>query len=104
MISKKYFILKKNGEPNCECYCRAVTKIENYGRAVLDTTQIWDCHHRLETHFLRNGKWIRRDEDLTAEQLIEDGKYFDVPPEELIFLTRAEHRTLHDEACPRLKT
>lgn len=76
-------------------YCKDFTKIENYSKAVLDTTQVWDVHHRLETHYLKNGKWISRDEELLTEQLIEEGVYFDRPPEELIFLTRSEHKKYH---------
>lgn len=25
-----------------------LTKIENYDKAVVDETQVWECHHRLE--------------------------------------------------------
>lgn len=91
MISKKHFRLKKNGEPNCECFCIDFTKIENYSKAALDSTQVWECHHRLETHYKKGGKWVRRDEDLTPEQLKAEGMYYDVSPEELIFLTHEEH-------------
>ena len=98
MICKFHFRLnKKTGEPlKNVTFCKDVTKIENYSKAVLDTTQIWDCHHRLETHYLKDGKWIRRDEDLTYQQLIDEGVYFDVPPSEQIFLTRVEPNSLHN--------
>lgn len=95
MINKQMFRLKKDGEPYARCFCKDFTKIENYSKAVLDTTQTWDCHHRRETHYLKNGIWIRRNEDLPKQQLIEDDVYYNVPPEELIFLTQAEHKTLH---------
>lgn len=80
-------------------FCEDFTKIENYSQAVLDTTQTWDCHHRLETHYLKNGKWIERDRDeqITKKQLIEDNKYYDVPASELIFLTKTEHMSLHNK-------
>lgn len=93
MISEFHFRLnKKTGEPlKNVTFCRDVTKIENYSKAVLDTSQIWECHHRLETHYLERGKWVRREQEVSMKQLIEDGKYFDVPPEELIFLTHEEH-------------
>ena len=97
MICKDMFRIKKDGEPYRSCYCKDITKIENYSKAVLDTTQTWECHHRLETHYLEKGKWVRREQEVSVEQLIEDGKYFDVPPEELIFLTHAEHSSLHKE-------
>lgn len=29
--------------------CEDASKIENYDKAVADTTQIWICHHRSET-------------------------------------------------------
>lgn len=76
---------------NVAKYCKDFTKIENYSRAVLDTSQKWECHHRLETHYLKGGKWIKREEELSPKKLKEDNLYFDRPPEELIFLTREEH-------------
>ena len=93
MICKFHFRLnKETGEPlKNVTFCRDVTKIENYSKAVLDTTQVWECHHRLETHYLERGRWVRREQEVSMERLIEDGKYFDVPPEELIFLTHEEH-------------
>lgn len=98
MICEFHFRLnKETGEPlKNVTFCKDVTKIENYSKAVLDTTQVWDCHHRRETHYLKDGEWIRRDEDLTYQQLIDEGVYFDVPPSELIFLTRDEHNLLHN--------
>ena len=30
-------------------YCKEdLSKIENYDKAIADTSQIWDCHHRTE--------------------------------------------------------
>ena len=30
-------------------YCKVdISKIENYDKAMSDTEQVWDCHHRLE--------------------------------------------------------
>ena len=87
MISKEHFRLKKNGEPNCECFCRHPELIENYGKAIADTTQVWDCHHR-------------REELYPYKELIERGEYFDVSPDELIFLTHAEHQKI-DSKCKR---
>lgn len=71
-------------------YCKDFTQIENYSLAVLDSTQIWECHHRLETHYLKNGKWVKREEEISPEKLKEDNLYFDRPANELIFLTRKE--------------
>lgn len=84
MISEKY--LKRY------CYCRHPELIENYEKAIADTTQTWLCHHRLETH---NSDGERRLVDLSYKELIALGMYYDRPPEELIFLTRAEHKSLH---------
>lgn len=64
--------------------CEDISLIENYKQAISDTTQTWDCHHRLET-----------DLGLTRDELIKQNKYFNVPASELIFLTRAEHVRLH---------
>ena len=61
-----------------------ITKIENYEQAMNDTTQTWDCHHRLET-----------DLNLTKQELIDRKLYFKRPASELIFLTHAEHTSLH---------
>lgn len=63
--------------------CEDIRLIENYEDAVNDP-EIWDCHHRLES-----------DLGLTRDELIEQGKYFKVPANELIFLTHAEHARLH---------
>lgn len=90
---------KKNGEPYKNCFLKKpedITKIENYSKAVLDTSQIWECHHRRETHYLEKGKWVEREVALSSSQLIEDGKYYHVEPSELIFLTPSDHRALHN--------
>lgn len=82
MINEQVFRLKKNGEPNCNCFCRNPELIENYEKAIADATQTWECHHRMEKYFPR-------------KTLIAIGWYWDCEPEELIFLTRAEHNSLH---------
>ena len=61
-----------------------ITQIENYFQAMNDTTQIWDCHHRLET-----------DLNLTKQELIDRKLYYSRPASELIFLTHSEHSKLH---------
>lgn len=61
-----------------EGYCKDYTKIENYEKAIVDTTQTWHCHHRNERFY-------------TKQELIDLGLYFDCPPCELIFLTVEEH-------------
>ena len=87
MINEYKFRLKKNGEPYTRCFCRHPELIENYDKAISDTTQTWVCHHR-------------REELYSQKELIERGEYFDVPPEELIFLTQAEHGRI-DSFCKR---
>ena len=64
-----------------------LTKIENYEKAIADTTQVWDCHHRLE---IQDGKPVLK------KDLIAQGLYYRRPAEELIFLTHSEHRNLHN--------
>lgn len=65
-----------------------ISRIENYDKAVSDTTQIWDCHHRLELTL--DGEFAH-----TRKELIQLGVYYRRPYFELIFLTRSEHRRLH---------
>lgn len=78
MIDKTRFRLKKNGEPCSRCYCRHPELIENYDKAMADETHIWEVHHRKEELY-------------SSKELIERGEYYDVLPEELIFLTKEEH-------------
>ena len=63
-----------------------LTKIENYDKAIADTTQVWDCHHRLE---------VQDGEEVSRSDLIKQGLYYHRPAEELIFLTHSEHKKLH---------
>ena len=77
---------------NFECYCKDYTKIENYEKAKADNFVGWDCHHRLETH-TSDGE--RRLVDITKKELKALNMYFNRPPEELIFLTKADHTYLH---------
>ena len=66
------------------CCIDSITLIENYEKAINDTTQCWVLHHRKEI-----------DEGLSVKQLIEQNLYFHRPPTELIFLTKSEHISLH---------
>ena len=74
--------LRFNKKHPCECYCDTPELIENYEKAIADTTQTWECHHRFEAIF-------------TKQELIKYNWYFNVEPNCLIFLTPAEHRKLH---------
>ena len=70
-------------EKRAKRYCKEdISLIENYDKAVSDTTQLWHCHHRRETIFSR-------------KDLIEIGEYYNRPACELIFLTSFEHIRLH---------
>ena len=65
-------------------YCKdAPSLIENYDKAIADTTQVWQCHHRRETIY-------------SAKELIDIGEYYNRPACELIFLTPSNHRRLHN--------
>lgn len=76
MINEKY--VKK--------YCKEdISKIENYAKAMADTTQTWECHHRTEIW------WGCSREDLIARNC-----YYNREAYELIFLTPAEHVRLHN--------
>ena len=92
MINKEVFRLKKDRTPYKYCFCRTPELIENRDRAVNDQSQMWCCHHRLETH---TSEGERRLVDISKEELIALNMYYDRPPEELIFLTKSEHMSLH---------
>ena len=79
-------------ESGVKKFCKDFKKIENYEKAVNDTTQTWACHHRLETH---NSDGEKRLVDIARKELIALGMYYDRPSEELIFLTITEHAKLH---------
>lgn len=87
MISNSLFI-----KTHKKCFCDTPELIENYDEAIRDTSQIWHCHHRLETH---NSEGIERAIFLTKKELEELDMYYHRPPKELIFLTEHEHKKLH---------
>jgi hypothetical protein len=72
-------------------FCTTPEKIENFDKVWEDQingvvfNQKWVIHHRRE---ITEGK--------TKDQLIEEGNYYIVPPNELIYLTSSEHTTLHN--------
>lgn len=85
------------GKGRINLYCNGdITKIENYENAVNDESQIWDCHHRLETHF-SDGTERPKSAQLGIKELKALDVYFNRPPEELIFLTKSEHKRLHNQ-------
>lgn len=88
MISTSRFRKNKNGGPiKNVTFCLHPELIENYDKAIADTTQVWQCHHKAEICY-------------TKEELIEKGDYYNVPPCNLIFLTPSEHISLHAKITP----
>ena len=79
-------------------YCENIEQVENYELALNDDFKEWDCHHRLETH---NYDGERRLVDISCKELKALGMYYDRPPEELIFMRRRDHLTLHNANVTR---
>lgn len=77
MISEKHVNLYCSGD---------IAEIENFDKAMADTRQVWDCHHRAE--ILPCGRFSARD-------LQEHGLYYDRPPAELVFLPHSIHYSMH---------
>ena len=76
-------------------YCKDdISLIENYEKAMNDKMEVWDCHHRLETHD-ENGNIRAKGSDLTVDELIAQNIYYNRPAKELIFLPKREHLRLH---------
>lgn len=75
-------------------YCKDdISRIENYDKAIADTTQTWHLHHRLELTL--DGEFAHSREDLKRL-----GMYYHRPYFELIFLTASEHLRLHHKGKP----
>lgn len=70
-----------------ERYCDNIANVENYEAAKKDDFKGWNCHHRKEELY-------------SQKELKERNEYFDVSPEDLIFLTVAEHKKLESH-CKR---
>lgn len=76
---------------NANLFCSEdISLIENYETAAFDETQVWECHHRKET-----------DDNMSMKQLIKMKLYYHRPASELIFLTEAEHKSLHHKGRKR---
>lgn len=68
-------------------FCKEdISKIENYDKAISDNTQTWHCHHRTEIWW-----------NCSKKDLIENECYYNRKACELIFLTPAEHKSLHSK-------
>lgn len=82
-------------ELNAMSFCKDdIKNIENYDKAIADTSQTWICHHRLETCFL-DGTFLPFNVFFSVEDLIKLRLYYNRPSNELIFLTKSEHRKTH---------
>lgn len=77
---------------NYKLYTQDIEKVENYDLARKDGFKGWHCHHRMETH---TGEGELRSVQLSREELIGLDRYYNVRPEELVFMTTAEHMRLH---------
>lgn len=72
-------------EKKARKYCKEdISKIENYEKAIADTTQVWDLHHRTEIWW-----------NCSKQDLIDNECYYNRKACELIFLTHSEHIRLH---------
>ena len=77
---------------NAKQYCKDdISLIENYDKAISDNTQKWHLHHRLELT-------LENEYALSKQDLIRHGMYYKRPYFELIFMTEAEHKALHNSA------
>ena len=74
-------------------YCNDISSIENYDEA-LNSEEKYDCHHRLETH-TSDGE--QRLVALSRDELKALDMFYHRPADELIFLTKKEHRQLHNK-------
>ena len=81
-----------------KAFCEDFTKIENYVEAIADTENTWDCHHRMETHSYDGKNWVRRNKQLSKETLVAWGLYYNVKPDDLVFLRKSDHTRLHNKS------
>lgn len=73
MISEFNFQLKKDGSPKKQCFCAKPELIENYDLAMVDKERTWYCHHKKEEFY-------------TRQELKDLGMYYNVSPEDLVFV------------------
>ena len=75
---------------NAHLYCKEdISKIENYEQALNDS-EMWELHHRTEIWW-----------NCSRQELKDNKCYYDRPAKELVFLTKAEHRALHNKCRER---
>lgn len=63
--------------------CEPIENVPGYWRAKNDPTQMYDTHH------------IEEEEGKSYRDLIREGRYFKVPANKLVILTREEHKSRH---------
>ena len=72
-------------EENAYAFCKDdIRLIENYYVAINDLSHMWECHHKFGVEYSR-------------EYLKNHNLYYHQPAEDLIFLTKHEHRVLHNK-------
>ena len=78
------------------CFEKDIVLIENYDKALSDNFKGWIIHHRLE---LEDSSGNERPKQcyLSSDELIALDMYYFRPPEELIFMRRNEHLSLHNK-------
>ena len=82
--------MTRSQQGNWKNYCsEPLDKIEHYEEALADNFAGWCIHHRLEIQ--PDGTRV------SAKELIDQGLYFGRPAEELVFMRREEHTTLHNK-------
>ena len=75
------------------CIPEQIEQIENYQFAKKDNFDGWNIHHRLETHTSDGEKRLV---NLSKAELIALDMYYNRPANELVFLTKSEHTSLHN--------
>ena len=75
------------------CIPEQIEQIENYQFAKKDNFDGWNIHHRLETHTSDGEKRLV---NLSKAELIALDMYYNRLANELVFLTKSEHTSLHN--------
>lgn len=71
--------------------CAEYWKIKNYSKAIADKNETWILHHRDEVRKTPSGIIVVR----SQQELIDNGRYFNCPANELIFIKKKYHSMLH---------
>lgn len=71
--------------------CEDLSLVENYDKAIADKENTWHVHHRDEIRVLPSGMVVRR----SIQDLVDAGRYYQCPANELIFVTKELHNTIH---------